>query len=273
MYKKIVALYGVPRSGTSWVGEILDSCPKVIYKFQPLFSYAFKNYIKPESKESDINKFFHELYNKKDDFLDQKDKREKGTYPRFENKNEKPDVLVYKEARYLYTIPIILKLIDNIKMIFIVRNPYDTLESWINAPLEYNAQWNIQDEWEFAQSKNEFLPENYYGYYKWKESIMLFSKMKQLYPNKVKIINYEKLEKQAEDVTKNMFSFLEFPYTGQTEEFLRLSQSKSVDDPYGVYRKKGEIRKRRIYLPADIKLKIEKDLEKFFEYQQLNKIV
>ena len=43
-FDRIISIHGVPRSGTSWLGQILDSSPKVRYKFQPLFSYAFKKY-------------------------------------------------------------------------------------------------------------------------------------------------------------------------------------------------------------------------------------
>ena len=39
--KHIVGVHGVPRSGTSWLGQILNASKKVNFKFQPLFSYAF----------------------------------------------------------------------------------------------------------------------------------------------------------------------------------------------------------------------------------------
>ena len=41
-----VFAFGVPRSGTSWFGELFNSSPRVAYRFQPLFSYAFKDAIK-----------------------------------------------------------------------------------------------------------------------------------------------------------------------------------------------------------------------------------
>ena len=44
-----VAIHGVPRSGTTWLGSIFDSSPNVIYRNQPLFSYAFKSYLSEHS--------------------------------------------------------------------------------------------------------------------------------------------------------------------------------------------------------------------------------
>jgi hypothetical protein len=39
-----VAIFGCPRSGTSWLGQIFNSAPAVQYRYQPLFSYEFKDW-------------------------------------------------------------------------------------------------------------------------------------------------------------------------------------------------------------------------------------
>ena len=39
-----LALFGCPRSGTSWLGQIFNSAPDVAYRYQPLFSYEFKDW-------------------------------------------------------------------------------------------------------------------------------------------------------------------------------------------------------------------------------------
>ena len=44
-----VAIHGPPRSGTTWIGEIVNSSPRTIVKYQPLFSYALKDYLSPGS--------------------------------------------------------------------------------------------------------------------------------------------------------------------------------------------------------------------------------
>ena len=41
--KKVIAIFGMPRSGTSFLGQILDSSPSVAYRLEPIFSYKLKN--------------------------------------------------------------------------------------------------------------------------------------------------------------------------------------------------------------------------------------
>ncbi|MDH5934310.1 hypothetical protein, partial [Vibrio splendidus] len=56
-----VAIHSVPRSGSSWLGEIINSSPQVNYSFQPLFSYEFKSYLNENSSLENINNFFYNL--------------------------------------------------------------------------------------------------------------------------------------------------------------------------------------------------------------------
>lgn len=270
MYKRIVALYGVPRSGTSWLGQILDSSSNTAYRFQPLFSYQFKNRIKVEDTKEEIEKFFSDLYNEKNnEFLNQTKEREEGICPKFKKNNSESDILVYKEVRYLYTIPLLLDKMPNIKIIGIVRNPYDVLESWINAPSEFKKEWNIEEEWYFGQNKNEYKPENYYGYSKWKECMKMFKEMQKKYPKKFFLIQYEKLYKNAEKTVREIFDFCEIPFDKQTVDFIYESQNKTVANAYGVYRKKdgGKLGKRK--LPNKIKEMIYRDLQYFEEAKEL----
>lgn len=266
MYSSVVAIYGVPRSGTSWLGEIINSSPNTVYRFQPLFSYRFKNRIKVEDSEKEIRNFFEELYLENNDaFLNQTEQRENGRYPIAQKDMDNCFVLSYKECRYLYTIPILLRECKDIKIIGSVRNPIDVLESWLNTPQGFKDGWNIYDEWRQATKKNEYRPENYYGYYKWKECLKMFVDMQQLYPEQFTFVRYEDLVDNTINETKRLFSFAKIPYTEQTEQFVIDSKSRTNDDVYSVYRKKGDKSERKMYLPEDIKEEIRKDLISFKE--------
>lgn len=268
MYSSVVALYGVPRSGTSWLGEIINSCPNTIYKFLPLFSYRFKNRIKVENTKPDLEQFFIELYEEKDDiFLNQTEQRNSGKFPVFEKDIDNLSILAYKECRYLYTIPILLREDTDIKVIGIVRNPVDVLESWLNSPRGYKKEWNIYDEWNLAARKNEYKPENYFGYYKWKECLKMFADMRELYPKQFIVVRYEDLVSNPIKETKHLFCFSGIPYTTQTEQFIIDSKSKTNNDVYSVYRKRGFQSERKMYLPEDIKEEIRRDLKSFSEAQ------
>ena len=84
MFNQIIVIAGVPRSGTSWLGEIINSSPDVAYRFQPLFSYAFKDAVNADSSKKEYESFFKGIYRSLDPFLLQTDKRTAGLYPTFE---------------------------------------------------------------------------------------------------------------------------------------------------------------------------------------------
>lgn len=268
MQDKVIAIFGVPRTGTSWLGQIFDSISNSVYKYQPLFSYAFKDRISSRSTNDEIQDFFDELICYDNVFLNQTDMREKGYYPKFEKDYSSGKILVFKEVRYLYIIPHLLKVVPNIKVVMISRDVFGMMESWINAPAEYKKDWNIYEEWYFAPSKNDFLPENYYGYSKWKESQVLFKKMEREYGDKAIRIRYEDLCSDTLVQVKRLFDFCGLELEKQTINFLRESQSKTVDNAYGVYRKKGETL-NKVKVPEEIKDWIKKDLEQMKTYNIL----
>lgn len=271
MYSSVVALYGVPRSGTSWLGEIFNSSYNTVYRFQPLFSYRFKNRISIEDSKTDLEVFFEELYRENnDEFLNQIEQRRTGKYPIFKKDEENLFSLVYKECRYLYTVPFLLKEDADIKVIGIVRNPIDVLESWLNSPHGYKRKWDIYGEWKWAARKNEYRPENYFGYYKWKECIKMFADMMESYPRQFVVVRYEDLVDDTVYETKRLFQFCNISYTDQTEQFILDSKSKTNDDVYSVYREKGHKSEREMYLPEDIKEEIKRDLKSFPEAQLFN---
>jgi len=241
-FKKIISIHGAPRSGTSWLGQIFDSSPEVRYKFQPLFSYSFKDRINISSSKSEIMQYFEELYNyPQDNFLDQLDKKKNHRYPIFKDKKKTPEYLVTKMVRYHFLIPRFSELLDNIFIIAIIRNPCAVLNSWRKAPREFITQWDFMKEWYFGQSKNNFRPEEYYGYNKWKESTKLFIEMEKHYPSLCKTVKYEELVKNPKITTEDIFKFVDLKITNDTLEFINLSTSYSQDDPYSVFKGKKDI--------------------------------
>ena len=64
-----IAIFGAPRSGTTWLGQIFNSSVNTLYRYQPLFSYEFKNRLDENSSKHDINKFHSDLINSKSNFV------------------------------------------------------------------------------------------------------------------------------------------------------------------------------------------------------------
>ena len=260
-FEKIISIHGVPRSGTSWVGQIYDSSKNVRYKFQPLFSYAFKNEIGLESTQNELMKFYTRIYNYEDNFLDQKQKKEEGVYPSFNNKYKSPEFLVTKMVRYHYLIPHLLKTMDNLKVVGIIRHPCAVLNSWRKAPREFLEEWNFKEEWRFAQSMNKFKPEQYYGFNKWKEATKLFLEMKEQFKERFYLINYENLVDNPLRLSKELLNFAGIEWGEQTEEFIENSTTISQEDVYSVYKGSKDTEKWKQELDEEIQKKVLEEID------------
>ncbi|WP_208586130.1 sulfotransferase [Gracilibacillus suaedae] len=252
MFKQIISIHGVPRSGTSWLGQIFNSSEEVRYKFQPLFSYTFKDAIHVRSSKEEILKYYNELYNTEDEFLDQTQQIEKSIYPSFENKESNPKKLVTKMVRYHYLIPTLLSSVDDFKLVAIIRNPLAVLNSWRNAPKELPPHLSFEEEWRYAQNRNLFRPEEYFGFEKWKEATKLYLWAKEKYPKKVYLLKYEDLVSNTVDVTKDMFDFCDLTIGKQTNDFIGDSRSKMNDNPYSVYKGKNNTKEWENQLPKSV---------------------
>ncbi|TVZ59144.1 sulfotransferase domain-containing protein [Flavobacteriaceae bacterium MAR_2010_105] len=234
-----IAIHSVPRSGSSWLGNIFNSHPKVIFKYQPLFSYAFKDYLNINSSEKEIELFFEQLMHSDDDFINQKDGIEKGNIPVFQKNNDITHVL-YKEVRYHYLLDNLLKQSPDLKLILLVRNPLAVLYSWYTAPKEFRRElgWVFEDEWLSAPKKNLGKVEEYNGYEKWKEATLLFHQLHQDYPDQVFLLKYQHLLKHTQDIVEQIFSFVGLSMHEQTLKFISASQSVHHEDAYSVFKKR-----------------------------------
>jgi hypothetical protein len=239
-----LAIHGAPRSGTTWLGEIINSSASVIYKYQPLFSYKFKSFLGCCSSTEQIDEFFQLLSETSDPFCNQIQARSSGELPVFE-KAANPQIVAYKEVRYHNILPNLARRDALLKFIFIIRDPFEVLSSWFHAPREFRGDlgWIFQDEWRYAFKKNINNPENFFGFEKWKESALLFLDLKSQYSDRVKIVNYSELNENLLSDTQRIFQFLELPVEQQTLDFLKASTADNSKTEYGVYRAKNRASK------------------------------
>jgi hypothetical protein len=239
MFDKIVSIAGVARSGTTWLGEILNSSPDVVYRFQPLFSYAFKDRIGVNSTREEYAEFLQDLYKSNDPFLLQTEKREAGILPLFK-KVHSPRILTMKNARYHYLLIRFLGYFENLKVLAIVRNPCAVLASWMSIPKEFPVGSDPWSEWRLGTCKNQGRAENFFGFYKWRESTNIFIDLQNIFPDRVRVVRYEDLVKNPTDVTESLFDFCCLDFGDQTRHFLGESIKRHSDDLYSVYKDKNK---------------------------------
>lgn len=232
---KRVAIHSVPRSGSSWLGEIFNSAREVKYCYQPLFSYALKDYLHQDMEKDTVDSFFEACLDTNDSFICQFEARKSGKLPFFEKTAEVTHV-IYKEVRYHN---ILSKLIDTdpaVKVILLVRSPLSVVSSWLQAPREFRSEWDMQQEWRHAALKNAGKPEEFNGFKKWIEATRIFFDLKQKAPDRVLIVEYRDLLLHTETIVKSLFNFVELKYEDVTSRFISEASSTEDHDHYSVFR-------------------------------------
>ena len=242
MYQHLINIHGVPRSGTSWLGEIFNSAPCVRYKYQPLYRKPLRGMIGAHSRREDLESYFRLLYGYGDDFIDRRQDVARGIAPRFALKDQTPAVLVSKHVRHHFLVPRLLALLPEMRIVGIVRHPCAVLHSWRRTPWPtYDPDWDFLAEWRFAPSKNRYRPEWYYGFHRWQEVAKLFLDMQRLHPQRFYLLRYEDLVADTEAQVERLFDFCGIPLGAQTAAFLQRSTSSTVDDAYGVFRQQTDV--------------------------------
>ena len=255
---KKIAIFGVPRCGSSWLSQIFNSHPHVAMRFQPLFSYEHKSRLSANSSAGEILDFFNQIHKSRDAFVLMTSDLHKH-YPSF-SKSSIPTHIAFKETRYLHIIQNILQQCSEIKIIGIVRNPLATLASWMQAPKEFYTEWDIHAEWRKAPSKNQNRPEEFFGFDKWKEVAEHFIQFGSQYPDQFKMLRYEQLNSNPLETATNLFKFCSLQMHPQVLKFIKSSKSVHDASPYSVFRAKANDQQWRYILPEDIVQEIRREM-------------
>lgn len=230
-----VGIFSVPRSGSSWLGQLINSHPAVRYKFQPLFSHEFGPAVEKHFAESTIARLLTDIFDSESEFLAQSAKIEAGEYPAFV-KSSNPSVLAFKENTYLDRIGQILEEVPETRAIFLIRDPIKVIESWFAAPREFPSSAKIEDEWEWAPSRNTSARE-FFGYRQWESSTGLFLDLVKRFPTRTNLVQYEALSQSPFEICEGLFDNLGLDFDEQTREFISESTQRFDEArPYSVFR-------------------------------------
>lgn len=255
----MIAIYGMPRSGTSFLGQVFDSSPHVSFRMEPFFSYQFKNLISKDMSESYFNLLLNDILKEnKNDFMNQEDKRKSGVYPKF-SKIGINSQLVIKSTRHHHLLEKMIQCSPESKFIFIVRDPRATISSWINHPREFPQNLDPLDYWDNGSCRNK-CEEEFWGFNDWLRITKLHLALKEQYDN-VYLVKYEELVEGKLNVTKDIFKFCNLDFTEQTFNFLKESEEHN-QDPYSVFRDRSVIFSWKENLPVEIQTKIVNEVEK-----------
>lgn len=235
MFKRIIVIIGMPRSGTSWLSQIIESSPEVRFKMSPLFSYAFKNAIDENSSKEEYEKVFTSAYNTENEFMNHSLRREDGNFPIFNKQLEAPPVFAIKMTRFHNTISKMLEYFDNLKMVAIVRHPCGAIGSWLKTPSEFPKGADPMTEWRTGACRKKG-PEEFWGFEDWKKVTRIHLKLENIFSNQFKIIQYEQIVNCLEQEVDNLFRFLDLKIGGETRKFMHESQTIHKNGSYSVFK-------------------------------------
>ncbi len=250
----------MPRSGTSWLAQILASHPDTCLKLCPLFSYEFKNALGPTSSKDDWHDLFARVYSTKGQYLDQDFLRKDGLVPRFAIKSGEPDVLVIKSNRFHDIVAKAVSMGVDAKFLFIVRDPISTISSWLFNPMEFPEGCNLQDEWRTGACRKTAAGE-YWGFEDWKYVTSLHQKLARQYPEVVRLISYEALLDNLNEIVEEVFDWIGLDVHEQTQQFLVDSRSQHDTNPRSVFKSPDSLDTYRERLPAKIQEAIISELD------------
>ena len=144
-----------------------------------------------------------------------------------------------KKARYHYLHIRFLKYFPNVKLIAIVRNPCAVMSSWISNPKEFPIESDAWLEWRLGACKNKGKLENFFGFYKWRESTNIFIDLQSIFPERVLVIRYEDLVDDPINIAKSLFSFANIPFGDQSQQFLAETHKYHSENLNAVYKNKS----------------------------------
>lgn len=233
---RTIIVVGMPRSGTSWLGQIVNSHPEVAFRTEPLFSYRFKNVISPDSTDLDIQNFFDVLLESGDDaFLMQQHHVDSGAYPNFLKVS--PSCLAYKTSRHHELLERFLASKLDIHVVGIVRHPCGAINSWIHSQKEFlQKRCSVEQDWNSGTCRKDGVGE-YWGFNDWLSTTKNFLALNERF-RAFSLVRYSDLVRDPIGTSKVIFGEIGLRWNPQTEEFLGLSHSVHNDDPYAVYKSK-----------------------------------
>jgi hypothetical protein len=259
-YERLAAITGMPRSGTSWIGQIVDSSPEVRYKMSPLFSYEFKNRIREGATRKDWEKVLRGAYRSENDFMNQTTRRRAGEYPTFAIKQTNPPLLVIKYNRFQNLTEEMLDLLPEMKLLAVVRHPCGAVHSWLTAPKEFPPDADPLVHWRSGAAKKSCYGD-FFGFDDWCWVTRLHVRLAAERAEQVRLVRYETFVEDAERQTRELFDWLGLQYTEQTESFLQQSQTTSVPGDYSVFRSPLVKERWRSELQPEIRDAIFSELE------------
>lgn len=249
----------MPRSGTTWLSQIFSASRDVRLKSCPLFSYEFKNLLDEDSTTSDWQNLFSAVYRTNSEFLNQEHLRRYGLIP---SRNEEcfGRRLFIKSNRFHHLTPNMLLLNKNVRFVYLVRDPRASIYSWISDPHEFPDNADPLSEWKTGCCRKTNNGE-FWGFDDWVNVTAQAVKLSDVFPQQHKIIRYEELVRNPNEVINALCEFFRLPFSDEMKSFIELSHSRHDSHKHSVFKDPTKINNWRLLLDGSIANECERSVK------------
>ena len=229
----------MPRSGSSFLSQLIEADESIALRLSPFFSYGFRTMSYNINCSSDIKDWCNALLSTEDKFIRQKQRRITGEYPETANKEKHKRILYIKDTRNFFDYVRLFFISEDINLIFLTRSLSTQLNSWLRSPewksLEENSQniiyantrkglednpedeyWGIADNFYFRRLASDFVTR---------------------FPDRCIKISYEELVKGQFNSLKEIDVKLDLEKLRR--RFNSFTEGINKVTPYSVYREQG----------------------------------
>lgn len=208
MNKKIILVNGVPRSGTSAVGAMLGSGENCAYRFQPMFSYLYREISHHFKGRDGLRHLISKLESCNDSFI--LNGMVESLHPQ-QKKDSHAEFMIIKHVRYHEYLFDWLKN-SNVTLLCLIRDPRACIYSQISIKEEWKADFSEESDWLNARHINNKRYE-YFGFYGWLRFLYITERLKAEYPDRVQILKYENFSSAPLASLENAVTQLSLPLT------------------------------------------------------------
>ena len=254
-----VFLLGMPRSGTTWLSQIVESSPDFEVRLSPNYSYPLKNRLDATSSREAWLEVLQAAVDTDDAFMTQDWRRETGELARFEHPRSEQRRLAVKDTRFHELYLRGLELFPQAQCVAIVRHPAGALASWRDSK-EFPEGQRFEAEWRSGGARKQEGPGEYWGFDDWVRVTSMFLARQAREPARMHILRYEDLVRDPLATTGELFDFLGCGLSETTRGFIASSRAHHDARTYSVFKSPETADAWRASFPAAILGEMEAEL-------------
>lgn len=205
--ERLVWIFGSPRTGSTWVGSIIEEQPRQSLWFEPRVGVLFGNFhqnTRPSHKNRD---FIMGEPHRRDWLRSVRTFILEGAAARFPALGKQGHHLFVKEPNGALGAPIIMEAMPDSKMVFLIRDPRDVVASRLDAGRKGNwslgdSGWNLETpdelDGQIRRLANQYL-----------RSVSAVKGAYDAHPGKKSLLRYEDLREDTFGALTSMYRDLE----------------------------------------------------------------